>query len=359
MAWAAYGIFSAWVDHVQLAGSPRQITWGTALLYDGAAAFLMGIFSPVVAWVADRFRPERPHLRRNLAIHFAGALIYSTITKLLWEMFARYTGYRSFGLDLPRLLKSINWSMAEGVPLYVLIVFVCYAFDYYRRYQRGLVNAADLNAQLAHAQLQSLKMQLHPHFLFNTLHAISELIHEDPLAAERMIVGLAQLLRLSLDTSSAIEVPLEQELHFTRLYLDLEKMRFDDRLQVTFDINPELMDAMVPNLICSLWSRTPSSTEYRSVPAWRDPDHGRAGRGIDGDARQRQRSGPGPKPDGVTEGIGHGTTRAPAPEAICAEQTFQFRRQCGLGRGSGSALSIELNIDAEGDTHAFAQSADR
>jgi two-component system LytT family sensor kinase len=97
--------------------------------------------------------------------------------------------------------------------------------------------------------LQALKMQLHPHFLFNSLHAISELVHADPNLAERMIARLSEFLRLTLDHVGVQEVTLGQELHFLESYLAIEKMRFEDRLQVDFRIDPAALGAWVPNLI--------------------------------------------------------------------------------------------------------------
>jgi LytS/YehU family sensor histidine kinase len=111
------------------------------------------------------------------------------------------------------------------------------------------LKASQLQAQLAQAQLQALKMQLHPHFLFNTLHAISSLMRRDVDAAERMIARLSDLLRLTLENVGAQETSLRQELEFLESYLEIEKTRFRDRLQVKMDIEPETLDARVPNLI--------------------------------------------------------------------------------------------------------------
>jgi LytS/YehU family sensor histidine kinase len=92
-------------------------------------------------------------------------------------------------------------------------------------------------------------MQLHPHFLFNTLHSISTLVNEDPEAAEAMIARLSELLRLSLENTGAQEVPLSQELEFIERYLEIEQIRFEDRLRIHFNIDPQTLDALVPNLI--------------------------------------------------------------------------------------------------------------
>ncbi|HUF25427.1 MAG TPA: histidine kinase, partial [Gemmatimonadaceae bacterium] len=132
---------------------------------------------------------------------------------------------------------------------YFIIVAATHAVDYYRLYRERRVRAAELANQLTSAQLQVLKMQLQPHFLFNTLNAIAELVHEDAEAADRMITRLGDLLRLSLDRSGEQEVPLRQELDFLGAYLEIEQTRFRDRLSIEMDIAPETLDASVPNLL--------------------------------------------------------------------------------------------------------------
>jgi two-component system LytT family sensor kinase len=113
-------------------------------------------------------------------------------------------------------------------------------------------------------------MQLHPHFLFNTLHTITALVHEDPELAERTIARLSELLRLFLATSTIHEVPLSEELRILDLYLDIERTRFEDRLTVHFDVPLELRDAMVPNLV--LQPLVENSIRHgvgkKSAPGW-------------------------------------------------------------------------------------------
>ena len=115
--------------------------------------------------------------------------------------------------------------------------------------------AVQLQAQLSQAQLQALKMQLHPHFLFNTLNSISSLLqrsgldHADIQTAKKMIVRLADFLRLTLQNSGAQEVDVQQELEFLRCYLEIEKVRFQDRLTVQLNIDPRTLHLKIPNLI--------------------------------------------------------------------------------------------------------------
>ena len=136
-----------------------------------------------------------------------------------------------------------------NVMWYVVLVGVWHAMDYYRRWRDREVQAARLGTQLAQAQLDALKMQIQPHFLFNTLHAISELVHEDPDAADRMITRLGDLLRLTVDNAGTHEVTLRQEMEFLRAYLEIQQSRFQDSLEVNIRTDPDAMDALVPNLV--------------------------------------------------------------------------------------------------------------
>jgi len=135
------------------------------------------------------------------------------------------------------------------VPIYLSLVSLSHAFVYFRRSQQRDRQAMELETQLHRARLQALRMQLQPHFLFNTLNGISTLILTNPQAAREMIGSLGQMLRLSLDSGSKSEVPLEQELKFLDSYLEIAQMRFGDRLKVNQLISPETLKAMVPTFI--------------------------------------------------------------------------------------------------------------
>jgi LytS/YehU family sensor histidine kinase len=133
--------------------------------------------------------------------------------------------------------------------MYWIIVSVVQALTYYRRSQERERTAVELEARLAQARLQALRMQLHPHFLFNTLNAISTLVHKDPKAADEMIGNLSELLRVALDTSDQEQVTLRQELDFLNRYLEIQQVRFGERLRVTRQIDAAALDAHVPALI--------------------------------------------------------------------------------------------------------------
>lgn len=151
-----------------------------------------------------------------------------------------------FDLELSRLLANrFNFNLA----VYFVIVGAWHAWDYYRKFKERDAQAVELAARLAEAQLQSLRMQLNPHFLFNTLNSVSSLMLSDVFAANKMISGLAGLLRLGLENTERQEVPLRQEIDFLQRYLDIQKIRFGDRLHLKVELDPATLDADVPSLI--------------------------------------------------------------------------------------------------------------
>ena len=141
------------------------------------------------------------------------------------------------------------WGLYQDLIVASLIGIAAHAFIYYQDFKAGEVRQSELKAQLAQAQLQTLKMQIHPHFLFNTLHSISSLVLEDPPRANSMIARLGDFLRLTLEHSDEQMVTLKQEIEFLRCYLEIEQVRFQDRLSVDFRIEPTTLSASVPHLI--------------------------------------------------------------------------------------------------------------
>ncbi len=129
------------------------------------------------------------------------------------------------------------------------MIGVAHALDYYGKYREGELHAAELEAGLARAQLQLLKSQLHPHFLFNTLNAISALVHTDVEAADRMLARLGDLLRLALEDFGLQEAPLARELEVVRSYLEIEQARLGSRLSIIVDVGPDTLDAWVPTFL--------------------------------------------------------------------------------------------------------------
>ncbi|HKO55400.1 MAG TPA: histidine kinase, partial [Thermoanaerobaculia bacterium] len=142
-----------------------------------------------------------------------------------------------------------RFRFANQLVLYFAVLAVGYAREYFLRDQQRQRESIALRAQLADAQLDALRMQLNPHFLFNTLHAMSALVERDPAGVRRMIARLSELLRHTTDAHAADEVPLREELGFLRRYIEIMEIRFQGRLRVSMEVDESLLDAKVPNLI--------------------------------------------------------------------------------------------------------------
>jgi sensor histidine kinase YesM len=218
-----------------------QITW----------SYVWALATPLVLWLTTRIQIERQNWIRGALTHLPLAIVLGVaLTALghvvLWLHFGWAEG-RPFSME--RLGRFVVGNFSEAIGMYLLIALTGYAYNYYRRFRQGQVRTLQLEAQLSQAQLQALKMQLHPHFLFNTLHSISALLNHDPEAARKMITRLGDFLRLTLENSGTQEVTLQQEIEFLRCYLEIERIRFQDRLMTRVDVSPPALDAKVPNLI--------------------------------------------------------------------------------------------------------------
>ena len=158
---------------------------------------------------------------------------------------------RSTGMIAPGQFWTTLFTECLGTRLlaFLSIVTLGWAARYFALYRTRHLDASELEARLVRTHLQVLKMQLQPHFLFNTLNTIAELVHTDPEAADQMITRLGRLLRLSLDHASHQVVPLRQEVDFLRVYAEIEQVRFQDRLQMVWDVAPETLEGAVPTLL--------------------------------------------------------------------------------------------------------------
>ena len=245
------GLFFAAQMHFSGAAFGRPVGWAQALYWALGDWYEWAILSPLIFWLSSRFSFERIGWRRSLGVHFFAGILLSVAHLLLCGLAEQLQGWVegnriAFSASFQRLfMNRFHFNLA----VYALIVCAWHAWGYYRKYRDRDAQAAELAGRLAQAQLQALLMQLNPHFLFNALHAVSSLMLRDVVAANRMITRLGELLRLTLDTTDQPEVALKQELDFLRRYLEIEQIRFGDRLGMRLDVEPATLDAAVPNLI--------------------------------------------------------------------------------------------------------------
>ena len=220
------------------------------------------LLTPLILWIARRFSFERARWAPRLALHVALAFLAAVALDALghWVLHAMM-GRPGRPFTLVRSIQTFRF--LDELIVYLVVLAAGFARDYFLRYQERLreatelraqtaelnANAVRLQAQLSEARLRALRMQINPHFLFNTLHTISTYLERDPRSVRRMIARLSELLRYSLEKTEANEVPLRQELGFIEGYLEIQQIRFQENLIVDYDVDPAVLDALVPNLI--------------------------------------------------------------------------------------------------------------
>lgn len=214
------------------------------------------VLTPFIFWMSYRFTLDRPRWPRTVLLFLLVGLVIA-----IWVDFMDHLIWNTLvpeGSDRPLSIAFIlnRFHFVAEFSLYFVLLITGLARAYFFRFQEHQkeaaqlrMDAAQLQAHLAEARLQTLRMQINPHFLFNTLHIISDNFEEDPRIARRMIARLSEILRYTFEETSAREVPLRQELRFLDGYLDIQRFRFEDKLRVTKDIAPDVLEALIPNLI--------------------------------------------------------------------------------------------------------------
>lgn len=249
------GISIAWgiqVYYLDQGSEEKYPLWSYLLWALGFWLSWLAVYPPI-ARLARRFPPGPDHTVLHVLIHLAGSFVISFVHLALQGGFAYVTtggkeGAFAEGGGFFRVFLGLNHFFRFVI--YVMFVVVTYSIDYYRKFRERETRASLLEAQLTQAQLQTLRMQLHPHFLFNTLNAIAGLVRKnDNTAAVQMITGLSDLLRYTLDHVQAQEVSLQQEMEMLHRYLGIQQVRFHDRMTVAIDLPSTLLDARVPSLI--------------------------------------------------------------------------------------------------------------
>lgn len=250
-AFIAMGLVSASVNVVSLISEGQQSLWPRMLALQLVVWGFWGAIAPIVVWLARRYPVERGVWRRNLPKHVIAGLLL-VLLHLSLTAWVVVLAFNRPDEPIPfnrMFLQYVTTRWQLEVLVYAAMVGAWQTSQYLRRLREREMQASRLEAQLARAQLQALEMQLHPHFLFNTLQAISTLVSEDPPAARRMLTLLGDLLRAVLEDAGRQVVSLRRELEFLSHYLEIERTRFPDRLSVEIDVPEPLLDLSVPNLL--------------------------------------------------------------------------------------------------------------
>jgi two-component system, LytTR family, sensor kinase len=248
--WLTFALFFASQVIVGRAYSGRPANIKGALFPWLICATLWLAATPLILWLSRRFPLDRRRWLTNSVVHLA---IGAFLSFLLLAAYTSIISLLHLGNSNQTWLGAFRFQIVGGfhaeVLTYWMVIGLCHGIDYYRKYRERELRASQLEARLAQAQLDALKMQLHPHFLFNTLNSISVLMSEDVVAARRMLARLGDLLRASLENVGTHEVSLREELEFLNNYLGIEQTRFQDRLSVKIDVEASVLNSRVPNLI--------------------------------------------------------------------------------------------------------------
>jgi two-component system LytT family sensor kinase len=233
----------------RLAGA-RRVPWPNVIFSSGEWLFVAAL-TPIIITLARHVPLRRDRLGRVIAIHTLGALLlcvgWATLGITAGWLLDTYPWQGHFPRDyLSWVMTSVPWS----VVLYFALLGCVYAFTYFAEAREREAQQARLAAQLAEARLGALRMQLNPHFLFNSLNALAVLVRDQKTRdASRMLELLGGVLRQVLQGEKRQEVPLTDELHFLEQYLAIEQVRFSDRMQVRWSIDASVRDALVPEFI--------------------------------------------------------------------------------------------------------------
>lgn len=251
--WTIPGLLCALQVYTGSVMNDRTYAWSAILWYALPVWWVWIPITPLILWLGQRFCIERGRRLRGLLVHipvsFILALLHLAFYAYWINVAAPYNARPAPVLHRTLGLMNNVWLHVDLLA-YWAILGGYFALDYYHKFRERELRASRLEARLAESQLQALKMQLHPHFLFNTLNAISTLVlKKDTERAIRMLTRLSDFLRTTLDETNQQEIPLEQELAFTEQYLAIEQCRFQDRLDVVWEIKPYTRMAYVPSLI--------------------------------------------------------------------------------------------------------------
>jgi sensor histidine kinase YesM len=323
--WTLVGLAFAGQFYLSSSLLGRSITWLEAITYSLGDWYVWALLSVPITRFARRFPPEAGAAWRTAGIHLVAAFGFSFAYVVLRALVGEA---HSWLLDEPVTFSEVFRPLLGTFPfdllMYGVIVSVSHAIDYYRKYHERTVHTLELEKHLAEARLQALLRQLKPHFLFNTLNGIASLMHSDVNAADRMLVRLAELLRLTMGHPGQPLTRLQEEIAFIEKYLEIERIRFRDRLSVEITVDPAALDAQVPSLI--LQPLVENAIRHGIEP------HARLGR-IEITARREpgvvvltvRDNGAGEPPGGFTrEGIGLGNTRARLRELYGERHRFEL-----------------------------------
>lgn len=328
--WSLLGTLFATQAFIGSHYAVHPLNWTEAFGVAFVAWYVRGIFAIPTFWLARRFPFTRTSAVRAAAIHIPASALMAVVEQTVFAaVVTRIATTR--GVTPSPVELQINFVV------YWIVVGTAHALSYYTKVHETQMVAARLQSQLATARLDVLRGQLQPHFLFNTLNDIAELIHEDPDRADEMLMTLSDLLRSSLAQTDQRDVPLQQEVELLTRYVDIARMRFRDRLSIDIDVPPALFGLQVPAFILQ-----PIVENAIRHGASRRDGGGHvwitASRSGDTVRLEVRDNGPGPSTGSDSDGVGLRTTRQRLSEQF--GDTARFELTAGVG--GGAVARIEL-----------------
>jgi two-component system LytT family sensor kinase len=249
--WTVIGLSFAGQFYLATAQAGAPVTWRQALSGALGDWYVFALLAVPTVWLVRRFPIGWEKWGRSLALHVLGCVLFSAGFVVIRAAVAQWQGWASGRAvdyaEMAQLLLIKTWHF--NLLIYWAIVVLLHAITFYRESQDRARRALELEKRLTEARLMALQMQLNPHFLFNALNGIATLMHRDVDTADRMLMKLAELLRLTLDKTGSQETTVRHETALLERYLDIERLRFGDRLRVQFDLAPETLEARLPTLL--------------------------------------------------------------------------------------------------------------
>lgn len=243
ITWTGYNFLNAGVLALQ-----QKLLYWLAWVSVATQNYIAALLCLPLWFFCKRFPFTKSRIMRFFAVHFLISLFFSA----LW-LTLTYLGYLlTVGDSLVKFMISERyylWQLLNGLTMYGLLTGIFYTINFYKKFKEKELRETELGLLTKKMELQNLKSQINPHFLFNALNSVNALMAKDPEKARTMNSKLAQLLRFSLEGYDSKFVTLKQELDFIRNYLDIEKVRFGDKLEIYEEIEESTLNAKVPGMI--------------------------------------------------------------------------------------------------------------
>jgi signal transduction histidine kinase len=253
--WTFLGLLFGSYDALRMFLAGKPVNLGYSLWHYLQYEWIFVLFTVLVFWFCGRFAFTRQRVLKTVLAHVAYFLLMLALLAGIMHVLGMMNSpglkppSSPPGYHGPMVLYRAIYMFGSMFWCYLSIVAVWHMMNYYRKFRDRELRAVQLQEQLAKAQLELLRAQMHPHFLFNTLNTVSSLMQEDPEAAEDMLADLAFMLRVSFRSSATQEISVRQEVELLQAYLRIQKKRFEDRLTVSIMIAPDTLEASVPTLV--------------------------------------------------------------------------------------------------------------